>query len=178
MTARRRRIAEVGEHRWLRALLAGLSGSTETEPSRCRFDGPKQPLPERQVFGTPEAEQRRPEPARLEQPRKLEGAVVALVVVRPQAGRAVVGAAGREGRGVERVDGRGVRHDERDVRRGRGRAPLAEPEVRLVAVAENRGQTQPLLGGERWGCRLDAAATIEPGDGDAAQQQDQRWPAP
>src|SRR5947207_12601161 len=64
-----------------------------------------------------------------------ERAVVALVVP-AQARRAVVGAAGGEARGVERVNGRPVLARERDVHSGRVGLALMEPEDGLALIAE------------------------------------------
>ena len=64
-----------------------------------------------------------------------ERAVVVRVVLRADAGAAVVVAAGRERRRMECVHRRAVRRGEGDVQRRR-RGPVGDPEVRLAVLAE------------------------------------------
>ena len=76
-----------------------------------------------------------------------ERAVVGRVVVLADAGRAVVGAAGRERGRVEGVDRLAVVAGERDVRAGAVRLALRDPELVLALGAERGGL--PLLEGHR-----------------------------
>ncbi len=68
-----------------------------------------------------------------------EGGVVALVVVRPLAGRAVVASAGGERRVVEGLDGVAVRGGEGDVELALQRFAGADPEARLLRTEPGEG---------------------------------------
>ena len=69
-----------------------------------------------------------------------EGAVVVRVVVRPQPRRAIVLAAGRERRVIERIDRRSIVRGDRHVQRTIDPALGADPEIRLAADAEAGGR--------------------------------------
>ena len=69
-----------------------------------------------------------------------ERAVVVRVILRAQARRAVVLAAGRERCAVERIDAGAILGHDRDVQRLLQLAFAADPEVRLAADAEARGR--------------------------------------
>src|ERR1700746_449475 len=64
-----------------------------------------------------------------------EGAVIVLVIMRPQARRAVVAPTRRDRRLVEGIDGGAVLGMESDMGRGSGRLAGSDPEVR-AGVAE------------------------------------------
>src|SRR5687767_14744524 len=65
-----------------------------------------------------------------------EGRVIIRMVVRPQPRRAVVPAAGRQRRAMERVYGGAILGHDRDMQRLLELALAADPEIRLAASAE------------------------------------------
>src|ERR1700730_13810630 len=72
-----------------------------------------------------------------------ESTVIARVIVSTDAGRAIVAAAGFQGRVIEGANLRAALGDERDVDVGRRIAPSGEPELRLAVLAE-AGKARPL----------------------------------
>src|SRR5262245_11118761 len=98
------------------------------------------------------------------------GAVVRLVVLRPQTRSAVVLAAGGERRLVEGIDGRSIGALDRDVRRARRRAPSRDPHVRLIgmAVADRLAEVGDLHVAERrQGTLVEALGSLEVADADS-----------